>query len=481
MAAIAWPTVALVGRCITQGEPPTGGFGFSVRQLGLLWRSVWLSASATTLCMLISIPTAYVLGNRRRWSDRPMMVGAMMLLLLTSPMVCAFGWERLLPGTVDAHVRCIVLWAMWAWPISSMIIGAGWSRSARDVYEAATLVASPSVAFFRVALPSLARYVVVGAAIVFLLCLRDYGVPHACGLLVFSTELLGWARDSANTIDTVWPSLPVVLGTLVMLTVALRADWFTTDDAPGTDGPTSRQSSHWIWLLAVACFIGAWLIPVGTLAIKLASLGAMAEAVRTYGGDIAWSLALGVGCGLVVAVAGLGLMTQPKCRGAMLVWALAFGALPGALVGESLVAAYNFSATAWLYDHWPIVALSYVARFAWVGLAAGFLVMRTASSLLGDQADTDGASFLQRWARIYVPLGLPVLLCGAVIVMALSLGELEASSLVRVPSFTPISHVIIEKFHRFEYGMLISLSLWLVAAAAAAAMIITMVLRRRQA
>ena len=58
-----------------------------------------------------------------------------------------------------------------------------------------------------------------------------------------------------------------------------------------------------------------------------------------------------------------------------------------------------------------------------------------------------------------------MLLCAAAIVMALSLGETEASALVRVPSFAPISHVLLEKFHRFEYGMLVSLSLWLVAAA----------------
>ena len=46
----------------------------------------------------------------------------------------------------------------------------------------------------------------------------------------------------------------------------------------------------------------------------------------------------------------------------------------------------------------------------------------------------------------------------------LSIAEVPTSSLLRVPGPAPIAHIIIEKFHRFEYGMLISLSLWLVFA-----------------
>ena len=477
LAAIGWPTLALLGRCVWQGEPPQGGFEFSTRQLGLLWRSVWLSSSATVLCLIFAIPSAYVLGSARRFSQRPVILGALMLLLLTPPMVCAFGWERLLPASFDAHARCITLWALWLWPIPALVIGMGWSRSARGVFEAATLATSGWRAFICVALPSLSRYIAVSATIVFLLCLRDYGVPHSCGLLVFPTELLGWAQDSTNTIDAVWPSLPVVVMTVALLSVALRPGWFSTQDAPDAGVSPSRPPGYWVRLMAIACFSGSWLIPVGALTIKLASLAAMAEAVQTYGRDLGWSLLLGAGAGIVTAVAGLAIMAESRFRGVMLFWALAFGALPGALVGESLVAAYNFPATAWLYDHWPVVALSYVARFAWVGMAAGYLVMRTTSPLLEDQAGTDGAGSSERLAGIYFPLGVPVLLCASAIVMALSLGETEASAMVRVPSFSPISHVLIEKFHRFEYGMLVSLSLWLVAAAIVPAGLLAVAIR----
>ena len=78
LAAIVWPTLALLSRCVWQAEPPQGGFDFSARQLGLLWRSVWLSLSATVLCLALAIPGTYVLGSVRRFSQRPLIIGALM-------------------------------------------------------------------------------------------------------------------------------------------------------------------------------------------------------------------------------------------------------------------------------------------------------------------------------------------------------------------------------------------------------------------
>ena len=483
--AVVWPTIALIVRCGVQAEAPDGGFRYSVRQFGLLWRSLWLSGTATVFSLLVSIPAAYCIGRVRRLADRPLMAGAIMLLLLTPPMVCAFGWERLLPASFDGHIRCIALWALWTWPIPALILGIGWSRSANEVYEAALLVTSRSNAFLRVALPQLRRHAAVAALIVFLLCFRDYAVPHACGLLVFSTELLGWARDSTRTIDTVWPSLPAVALTIGLVFAALRLGRFTTEHAAtGTMAtvdsvkPGGRRRDLLV-LLAIGCFVVSWLVPVGTLVVSMASLQAWTEAVRTYGPDLAWSVALAGGCGLIVVSVGLGLMVQRRCRRVVMVWSLAFGALPGALVGESLVSAYNHWSLWWVYDYWPVIALCYIARFLWIGLAVGFLIIRSTPPLLTEQAAIDGAGLGDRIARILVPLSLPTLFGGAAVVMALSLAEVPASSIVRIPSISLIAHVLMEKFHRFEYGMLVALSLWLAASAVLAAGLSALAVRRR--
>ena len=72
------------------------------------------------------------------------------------------------------------------------------------------------------------------------------------------------------------------------------------------------------------------------------------------------------------------------------------------------------------------------------------------------------------------------LLGGACLVAALSLADITAISLVRVPSVGTISLTLIEKMHRFEEGMLVALSLWLASAALPPAALMALALRRRR-
>ena len=142
--AMVLPAVVLITRCVVAFEPPVGGFTFSARQGLLLWRSLWLSVVATGLCLLLSLPGAYVIGRVRHLSHQPWIAALLMAQLLCPPMVYAFGWEFLLPAGVPGNARCIGVWALWAWPIPAMLIGAGWSRADPRVHEAALLVASPT-------------------------------------------------------------------------------------------------------------------------------------------------------------------------------------------------------------------------------------------------------------------------------------------------------------------------------------------------
>jgi ABC-type Fe3+ transport system permease subunit len=146
--------------------------------------------------------------------------------------------------------------------------------------------------------------------------------------------------------------------------------------------------------------------------------------------------------------------------------------------GEALVAAYNGPRLAWAYDQWPIVALAYVARFGWLGALAGCLVGRDLRGGLGAQASVDGAG--RTAGMFYISLPRHAALLGGIgmTVLALSLAEVASTSMVRVPAFSPISQVIIEKFHRFEDDMLISLSFVLIAASVLGAVLVARAGRR---
>ena len=72
----------------------------------------------------------------------------------------------------------------------------------------------------------------------------------------------------------------------------------------------------------------------------------------------------------------------------------------------------------------------------------------------------------------------PTVLCGTLVAAAMAMSDVPVVSLVEVPSLPMIAKIVVEKFHRFETGMLVSLSLWMVASVLPGAFAAFVVLRR---
>jgi len=479
LLAFVWPTIALLFILFAQDQPPEGGFGFTSRQWGLLGRSVWLSAVATVVCLVVSLPAAYVMGRARRIVQQPLLVAAMWAVLLSPPMVMAFGWERLLPRHFDASIRCIGVWSLWAWPIPALLIGGGWSSAGRRAYEAALLCTSRFSAFIHAALPSLRRHIAASALILFIVFFGDYGVPHACGLIVFTTELLAWSTSSSRMLDAAWPAiLPTVVTVLVML-ILFRL-WSRLEPEGPDDSSEAAPPSPFLHFVVLAVLALSFIVPMGVLGVKLASSMNFMEALQTYAPDLVYSLSIAILSGILAVCAGMAVTwVKPLARPAA-VWTLIFGAIPGALIGSALIAAFNRPAFGWLYDHWIVLALGYVARFGWIGVVTAMLVFRHRDDELTAQARTDGAAPMDLLFHLYLPMNKALLCGGVAVIAALSLADVATSSLVRVPAYNPIAHVIIEKFHRFEDGMLISLSFCLVIASIPSALLLAWGLKRRR-
>ena len=478
LAAIVWPTLALGARCVGElGSADAGpfgperltaeGLGLSSRQLGLLWRSTWLAGAAALIGVAASIPAAAVLAGvrgRRAFVLHVCLAG----VILCPPMVYVFGWQRLLPVGFDPHLQCILVWAAWAWPISAFILSAGWSGS-RPVLEAACLSAGPSATIFHILLPKLLPHFAAAAMLLFVLFLGDYGVPHACGLIVYATEMLGWAANSTAALDTVVPSLPpvaVIFAVLLGVVSLLRA---CSVDRRSEGQACTTASKPWA-ALAVAIILASWIVPLGVLIVELGSARTISEALRVYGPDIVGSLLVAL-CAAILVIALAGALPSLGRRSLLLLalWMIALGVLPGALTGKALIVAYNRPATGWVYDDWPIVVLGHVVRFAWIAALAGLVIARGFKRDVALQAAADGADRASVLWHVLLPDHRRLLLAAGCATAVLSLAEVPATSLVRVPTFTPVALAIIEKFHRLENEMLISLSLVLVAASFPAA------------
>ncbi len=451
---------------------------WSARQWGLLRDTVILAGAAMVTALVLSLPAACVVGQTRRLSTRPILVALMASPLLLPPMVYTFGWQRL-AATLPPRLLCIGMWAAWGWPIPALIVGSGWARAGRAGYEAALLSTTAGAAFLRVGLPLLWRPLAISGLILFVLFLGEYTVPHACGLSVYATDLLGLAEAyGPRAIEVLWPSVPLI-GLLASAGALAWATWRgSADQDAGAAGvaEASRRSRA-----ALACVIVILGLTIVTPIVRLAWHASILEWVnlawRTYRVELCQSVAVSVAGGLAAVLMGTGLAMHSLGRRLVVGWAVAFGLLPGALVGQALVVAYLPVPP--VYDQWPIVVFCHVARFGWIGLLAAMLAWRQVPPDLVQQARADGADALAVDTHVRLWPNWPTLLCGAGLVAALSLADITAISLVRVPSVGTISLTLIEKMHRFEEEMLVALSLWLVAAAVPPAVLMAVALRRR--
>ena len=482
LAAFVAPAVWLLIQCLEDGTAPEGGFTLSSRQVGLLLRSLWMAGVGTLVALVLSLPVAVLFDTSRRSFGMAIVLALSGAVLVTPPFVYSFGWERICPAFIGPNARCIGVWALWAWPVAAMMIGSGWSRMGRSAYEAALLSTSATTAFFRVGLPAIGRHVALAGLVLFVVFFNDYGVPHGCGLITYSVELLSWAGSSSQAIDTVWPAIPAVMVTLGLIyTISRWVDWRGSGGEASTieGSRTHRRAAQ---VMTVIVLVGvSWCVPLGALVGESSGVSVFVEAFRMYWRDLVYSVGVALGAGVLSLMVGVGLFSTgaigswwrdglrgiapagARGSGVVVWWVLAFGLLPAALIGRGLVAAYNQAATAWVYDHWPILVLAYLARFGWIGVLAALVMRRQVPPDLIRQARVDGASEWAILTGIQLRWHWPTAVAGAAIVASQSLAEVAASTLVRVPTFSPIAHVLMEKFHRFETGMLISLSLWLVA------------------
>jgi len=477
VAAIAYPTAAVLIDCCRTGWSGERAFEFGPRLWGLLWRSLWMSCAAVTLCLAYSVPAVFVLGRGRQASNRAFL-WMCAALLLCPPMVYVFGWDRVVPALLEPHARCVVVWALWAWPVPTLILARAAARYRDEYHDAALLEASPWKGFRHVALPNLLTHAALAAVVLFVLFFNDYGVPHACGLTVYATELLGRATSSTYPADTLVPALP----SLAVTSVALVAAATLWRKAPGFDRASEQQphaavrSPAGIWV-AAAMFVLAWCVPITALAVKLTTAD-VERALRTYWYDLLATVGVAVLSGAVVIVVAVGTWQLRRARLVLLVWAMIWGAVPGAVVGESLIAAYNKPLMEWVYAGWPILMLGYVARFGWIGLAVATALHRRTDPSLLDQSATDGAGTGHSLRYVILPTHWPMLAAAAGLVAVLAIAELPVTAMIRPPGLAPISTVIIEKFHRFEDGLLIALSLSLVAVGLVVAAAWTWAVRR---
>jgi len=206
--------------------------------LGIFWRTFWISALVTLICVLIGAPEAYVLSRMRNpWRSALLLV--VLAPLLVSVVVRAFGWSMLLgpEGAVNALLQLLgigpvkilytsaaVVIALVHVMLPFMVIPVWTSLQKLDpgVENAAlSLNATPFTTLRRIVLPQVMPGILSGSLIVFGLAASSFAIPGLLGgrrlkmvaTIVYDEYLseLNWPLGAAVALVLLVANLAVML------------------------------------------------------------------------------------------------------------------------------------------------------------------------------------------------------------------------------------------------------------------------------
>ncbi|MDQ2712978.1 MAG: ABC transporter permease, partial [Acidobacteriota bacterium] len=172
---------------------------FDPLYLGILWRSIWVAAVATLLCLVIAFPLALFIS--RTGQRKTLLLNLVMLPFWTSFLIRTYAWMFLLrdTGVINTLLQslhlireplpllfntgAVILGLVYGYlPFMVLPLYATLEKLDWTLLDAAgDLGASPSVALWRVIVPLSRPGIVAGGLLVFIPCIGAYLTPDLLG------------------------------------------------------------------------------------------------------------------------------------------------------------------------------------------------------------------------------------------------------------------------------------------------------------
>jgi spermidine/putrescine transport system permease protein len=207
----------------------------------ILWRSVWIAAVSTALCLLLAFPLALFIA--RSGSRKTFLLNLVMLPFWTSFLIRTYAWMFLLrdTGLVNTVLQAVhaiheplpllfnngavILGLVYGYlPFMVLPLYATLEKMDQSLLQAAAdLGATPWVALWRVVIPLSKPGAIAGCLLVFIPCLGAYLTPDLMG--GGKTVMLGNLVQNQFTTARDWPfgsafSL-LLMGIVLLITAAL--------------------------------------------------------------------------------------------------------------------------------------------------------------------------------------------------------------------------------------------------------------------
>ncbi len=468
-------------------------FHLTAFRLDLLGRTLGYNLSAALIATALSIPAAIVIG-RGRGVVATFVWCALPISLFMPSIVYTYGWANFLlwvwktPDFQSAGdvARCVFSLATWLTPLPAFVIGLALRTIDANLQQQAML----DGALWRVTLRQLAGPIGASVLLCTVLAVQEFAVYEPTGISVIATELrmvfdTGAVSSTTNSMlapigggasrETTSPDqrarAAAAVATAVPMLVMIAAcgivgAWllktFSAADAIDAGPWPNVLSAGWISkslaIGVIALIAGVPLVTlVHTLSIPIQPIFILQEFAPGVFGSMLGGVLAGSAALLLAVLATLG-----RSRGAIVANLITF-LVGGQLLAIALIRIYNRPSLWMVYDTIAITVIAYVAKFGWIGLAAGRFTVSHRWRELRDLAAVDGATPLQTLAGVILPIAWPLLVAGGVCVMVLSITEVSATLLLMPMKPQMLTPQMMSWVHALHFDPMIEASLLLTA------------------
>ena len=458
--------VAEMGEIITQSRALE--YGLNTIALGL---------GAATLALVAGVAIAVGISRARTSWQRPLLVLSSLPLAIPS-YLASYGWLVLVPGLEGYWPSLFLLSAV---TIPYVVLpSAARLRSIGAAQEmvARTLGRSPLRAFLETTWPLIRGTSLAGTLLVFLYSVSDFGLV---AMLRFHT--LTWGVNAAYSASFNRNQAAVLALLLVVLAiVAVTSERAVRGTSTGlyTRGSygspeMGRAGTLVLVTLAVVPLLSGVLIPLAGMLTRLIEAETIAETnwprlVAATGSTLGVALAAAV-VATLLALPIAALAARFRTRAARLIESLGYlsHALPGVVVGLSLVF-LSLRLIPAIYQTTIVLVFAYAVLFASKSIGTSRAAIESVPNTVVMVARTLGESPWGAWRRVTLPLALPSIAVGALLVMVSTMKELPATLILRPTGVNTLATELWTKTVALEFGAAAPYAALLVVIAAIPAM-----------
>jgi iron(III) transport system permease protein len=478
-SAAAIPLVYLVVRAAESGLAAVVETLSRGRVLEYAANSLSLAAATTATALVLGTATAVVLSRVRVPLARTWLLISALPLAVPS-YLAGYGWLVAIPSLNGFLPSWLLLTAVTV-PYVTLPVAAALRGASGDLEGVArTLGRGPLRAFFVATWPSVQPAAIAGSLLVALYALSDFGLV---AMMRFPT--LTWGINAAYSASFDRAQAATLALLLVVLALVVVAGERTARRqlpraAARAVAPRAVGRGMLIALLpvvAVAPLIGVAVPMLGLLSrlleaatLREIDVPRLVEAVGATVG-VAFAAAL-LAVVLALPIAAL----AARYRGRLVTAIESVGylghALPGIVVGLSLVF-FALAVVPVLYQSVAVLVFAYAVLFMPKAIGTMRAGLGDVPPRLVAVARTLGQSPLHAWWRVTVPLALPSVGIGALLVAIATMKELPATLLLRPTGMQTLATELWNRTVVFEFGAAAPYAALLVLIAAVPAMILS--------